>query len=146
MVASLESVRVLDQAEDLAKMILESDLADEYRRSLDHLKKDREAQKIIQQFVKTKELYEDVRRFGKYHPDYKSISKNMREIKRKLDLNDSVAAFKRAEKNLQSLLDEISIYIGKAVSEQIKVPTGNPYFEMAGCGCASGGACGCSVS
>ncbi|ASS91674.1 MAG: YlbF family regulator [Bacillaceae bacterium] len=146
MVTSMESVLLLDEAEALAKMITESELAIEYRRSLYNLQNDQEAQTIIQKFVKIKEQYEDVMRFGKYHPDYNRIKSEMREIKRELDLNDKVAAFKKAEKEIQKLLDEISMYIGRAVSTAIKVPTGNPYFEMMpSCGCASGGACGCSA-
>lgn len=147
MIATTESVLILDKAEMLANMILNSEIAEQYRRSLYKLKKDQEAQTIIQKFVKTKELYEDVKRFGKYHPDYKKISNEMREIKRELDLNEKVAAFKKAERNLQTLLDEISVHIGRAVSDQIKVPTGNPFFES-GCGggCGSGGSCGCNIS
>lgn len=73
----------------------------------------------------------------------------MREIKRELDLNDKVADFKRAENELQSILDEVSVEIGTAVSEHVKVPTGNPYFDglsSCGGGCGSGGSCGCKVS
>ncbi|MEH7107983.1 YlbF family regulator, partial [Bacillus sp. JJ1764] len=33
---------------------------------------------------------------------------------------------------------------GGAVSENIKVPTGNPFFDSGhGSGCGSGGSCGC---
>ncbi|WP_243289992.1 YlbF family regulator [Bacillus sp. FJAT-47783] len=145
---STESIVLLDQADMLAKMILRSEIAEHYRRSLYKLEQDKEAQRIIEQFKKTKDLYEDVMRFGKYHPDYKVISKNMREIKRELDLNERVAEFKKAERGLQQLLDEISMYIGRSVSEHIKVPTGNPYFDATPCGsgCGSGGSCGCKAS
>jgi len=147
MITTSENVRIIDKAELLANMIIHSEIAEHYRRSLYKLKNDQEAQAIIQKFVKIKELYEDVRRFGKYHPDYKSITNEMREIKKKLDLNEKVAAFKKAERNLQTLLDEISVCIGRSVSEQIKVPTGNPYFERScGGGCGTGGSCGCSMT
>lgn len=36
-----------------------------------------------------------------------------------------MADFKRAENELQSILDEVSVEIGTAVSEHVKVPTGN---------------------
>jgi len=95
-----------------------------------------------------KELYADVQRFGRYHPDYKEIMIKTRERKREMDLDENVANFRRAETELQTLLDEISLIIGRSVSEHIKVPTGNPFFDSGsscGGGCGSGGACGCSA-
>ena len=104
-----------------------------------------ELQTLIQQFTAMKERYEEVQRFGKYHPDYTTVSMKMRELKRSVDLHDKVAAFKRAETALQKLLDEVSVAIGSEVSSSIKVPTGNPFFDAGGCGggCGTGGGCGC---
>lgn len=69
----------------------------------------------------------------------------VRLAKREMDLDEHVARFKRAEMELQSLLDEISILIGRSVSESVKVNTGNPFFETAKTGCSTGGSCGCSA-
>ncbi|MES5395127.1 YlbF family regulator [Bacillus amyloliquefaciens] len=149
MYATIESVRLQSEAEQLAGMILQSETAENYRDCYKRLHEDEEARRIIRSFMSIKEQYEDVQRFGKYHPDYREISRKMREMKRELDLNDKVAEFKKAETELQSLLDEISIELGTAVSEHVKVPTGNPYFDglsSCGGGCGSGGGCGCKVS
>jgi cell fate (sporulation/competence/biofilm development) regulator YlbF (YheA/YmcA/DUF963 family) len=144
LLATLESVEILEYAEDLAKMVLESDVAEQYRKSLKKLQSSREAQNKIKRFVSLKELYEEVQRFGKYHPDYKRVMMQIREFKREMDMDPHVAEFKLAENDLQSLLDEISLLIGGAVSKQIKVPTGNPFFDKGhGSGCGSGGSCGC---
>jgi len=145
-IATLERLNIINEAERLAWMIIQSELGEEYRRCYHRLKEDGDAQKLIARFTKAKEEYEEVQRFGRYHPDYSRIMKEVREVKRELDLHETVAAFKKAENTLQSLLDEISVLIGKAVSEQIKVPTGNPYFDtISSCsgGCGSGGSCGC---
>ncbi len=147
MLATLEGIELLEHAEHLAKMILESDIAEEYRRCLYKLQNNREAQRKINRFVSLKELYEEVQRFGKYHPDYKRVMSQIREVKREMDLDPHVANFKLAENDLQHLLDEISLIVAGAVSEQIKVPTGNPFFDAHGGhsgGCGSGGSCGCS--
>ncbi|MED4524031.1 MULTISPECIES: YlbF family regulator [Bacillus amyloliquefaciens group] len=149
MYATIESVKLQSEAEQLAGMILQSETAENYRDCYKRLREDEEAGQIIRSFMSVKEQYEDVQRFGKYHPDYREISRKMREMKRELDLNDKVAEFKKAETELQSLLDEISIELGTAVSEHVKVPTGNPYFDglsSCGGGCGSGGGCGCKVS
>ncbi|MDL5141275.1 YlbF family regulator [Bacillus atrophaeus] len=149
MYATMESVRLQSEAQKLAGMILQSETVENYRNCYKRLQQDEEAGRIIRSFMDIKDKYEDVQRFGKYHPDYREISRKMREIKRELDLNDKVADFKKAETELQSILDEVSIELGTAVSEHIKVPTGNPYFDglsSCGGGCGSGGGCGCKVS
>ena len=53
-----------------------------------------ELQTLIQQFTAMKERYEEVQRFGKYHPDYTTVSMKMRELKRSVDLHDKVALLK----------------------------------------------------
>lgn len=149
MFATIESVNLIDEAELLGTFVVRSEIAEDYRRTLNTLKADKSAQKVIAKFVEIKELYEDVQPFGKYHPDYKEITKAMREAKRELDLHQAVISFKKAEKELQSLLDEISVELGRAVSPNIKVPTGNPFFDTGsscGGGCGSGGSCGCKAS
>ncbi|WP_456271651.1 YlbF family regulator [Bacillus sp. AK031] len=147
MLATLERLEIQESAENLAAQILQSDVAEEYRRSLYKLQSDKDTQHKIREFNKMKELYEEVQRFGRYHPDYKRVMKEIRELKRDMDMDENVADFRRAEKDLQDLLDQVSVLIGRSVSENVKVPTGNPFFDSAsacGGGCGSGGSCGCS--
>ncbi|WP_160720200.1 YlbF family regulator [Bacillus sp. USDA818B3_A] len=143
MLATLERMELLEYAEDLAKMVLNSDIAEQYQTCLYRMQRNKETQRKINRFSKLKDLYEEVQRFGKYHPDYKSVMMQIREAKREMDLDPLVADFKLAENDLQTLLDEISKSIGGAVSQHIKVPSGNPFFET-GHSCGSGGSCGCS--
>lgn len=148
MLATIERLEILDQAEELANMVLQSEEAEEYRRLYYKLKNSTQSQRKISEFVKLKELYEDVQRFGRYHPDYSSINKEVREAKREMDLDENVAGFRKAETALQSILDELSRIMGMAVSEHIKVPSGNPFFETSSScsgGCGSGGGCSCSA-
>lgn len=147
MFATLESVQIIDMAEDIAKMIINSDIADEYRQCLYMMKTNRETQNKINKFIKLKEQYEEVQRFGRYHPDYKTVMRNVRLAKREMDLDENVAKFKLAENALQQLLDEIGIIIGRSVSDSVKVATGSPFFDTtkASGGCSTGGSCGCSA-
>jgi cell fate (sporulation/competence/biofilm development) regulator YlbF (YheA/YmcA/DUF963 family) len=148
MLAAIDRDRLIEQSELLAQMILKSDAAEAYRICLYKLKNNRESQEKINHFSELKDLYEDAKRFGKYHPDYKRIMIQTREAKRDMDLDPYVAEFKLAENDLQGLLDEISVFLGSAVSEHVKVPVGNQFFETGsncGTGCGSGGSCGCSA-
>lgn len=146
--ATIEKIKTVEQAEEFAHMILKSDVAQNYQSCYFLLYTNPATKKKINRFSRLKDQYEDVQRFGRYHPDYSKIMKEVREAKREMDLDENVAAFRVAENELQGLLDEISVIIGRAVSEGIKVPTGNPFFSSAsscGGGCGSGSSCGCSA-
>ncbi|GIN74397.1 regulatory protein YlbF [Bacillus sp. J14TS2] len=148
MLATIETVQLLEKAESIGNQIIHSEVADQYRLTYSKLQEDPETQRKIKSFLEIKDLYEDVQRFGRYHPDYKDIMVKTRERKREMDLDENIANFRRAENELQSLLDEVSVLIARSVSEQIKVPTGNPFFETgSSCGgnCGTGGGCGCSA-
>lgn len=149
MLATSERITLLENADELAEMVLQSDIAEHYRFCLYKLQTNQETQNKIRLFVNLKDRYEEAQRFGKYHPDYKKVMMEIRVAKREMDLDDRVAEYKRAENDLQFLLDDISALIGRSVSEHVKVPTGNPFFDSAGgCstgGCSTGGSCGCSA-
>lgn len=143
MIATMEYVDILDHSEKLGKMVIESDVMEDYRKTKNALENDEEAQLLIKSFNEMKEYYEDIQRFGRYHPDYTEIMKKVRSAKREMDMNDKVATFKIAERNLQRLLDDISQFVAESVSEQIKAPRDGAALTDTGCG--HGGACGCSA-
>lgn len=148
LLATIESIKLVEKAEMIGEWIISSDIANDYRRFYHKLQSDPETRRKIAEFVKMKDHYEDVQRFGRFHPDYKQIMTDTRLRKREMDMDENVANFRKAETELQSLLDEVSTLIGRSVSEHIKVPTGNPFFDSgSSCsgGCGTGGGCGCSA-
>lgn len=148
MLATMERVNILQSADALSQMVLQSEAGENYLLNLYKMRNDREAQRKIREFTSLKELFEEVQRFGKYHPDYKRVNLETREAKRAMDMHPTIAEFKKAETEIQSILDEISMKIGHAVSHHIKVPSGNPFFDSlssCGGGCGSGGGCSCSA-
>ncbi|MGY0692273.1 YlbF family regulator [Virgibacillus sp. FSP13] len=147
MIATMEYVDILDRCESLGQMVLQSDVMEDYQRSRKALNNDEEAQKLIKAFIDIKDQYEDVQRFGRYHPDFNQIMKRVRTTKRAMDMHDKVAAFKVAERNLQKLLDEISQYVAQSVSDDIKAPKDGAALSDGGCGHGSGSSgCGCRAS
>lgn len=143
MIATLEFADLLDHAEDFGKMVIESDIMEAYKKAKQDLDNDQHAQSLIKAFNDIKDQYAEVQRFGRYHPDYNEIMKAVRVKKREMDMNDMVAAFKVAERNMQKLLDDISECIALAISDQIKVPKEGAALAE---GCGSGGGCGCKAS
>jgi cell fate (sporulation/competence/biofilm development) regulator YlbF (YheA/YmcA/DUF963 family) len=139
----MDYAAMLDRSEQLSNMIIHSEVMEAYRQSQKELKEDEHAQKLIRAFLKIKKDYEEIQRFGRYHPDYNTIMKEVRKAKREMDMHEKVASFKVAERNLQQLLDDISEFVAHSVSEQIKVPREGTLLT-GGCGCGSGGGCGCA--
>lgn len=148
MIINSDWIYILDATDELNAMILQSNQVMALRAAREEVYKDASLVEQIQEFNKMKEHYEDVQRFGKYHPDYQIIMKKIREQKRAIDLNEKVAKLKIAENDFQDLLDQVSLIIGKSVSEAVKVPVSNPFFSTdSGCGssCGTGGGCSCSA-
>ncbi|MEK4629673.1 MAG: YlbF family regulator [Solibacillus sp.] len=148
MLMTSDWVFILDEVDELSAMILSSEQAQKLRLAFNAVYEDAELSATIKAFQRLKDQYEDVQRFGKYHPDYNTIMKRMRTEKRQLDMNERVAALKVAENDYQDLLDEISLIIGHSVSEAVKVPVSNPFFtsgSSCGTGCGTGGGCSCSA-
>ncbi len=148
MLANLEVIELLDQAEKLGKMIKQSEDYEAYQIEKENLYNDEEATQLINNFVSMKDDYEDVQRFGRYHPDYTKIMKEIRGTKRDLDMHDRVALFRQKETALQQLLDDVSETMAHAISENIKAPREGIALKDhgSGCGCGSGGSCGCQAS
>lgn len=148
MFMTYEWVQITDSAEELSELILQSEQAETYRQAYRDVYNDKSLADEIQAFARLKDQYEEVQRFGKYHPEYSRVMKQIRVDKRRIDLNEQVAALRFAENDLQDLMDQVSFIIGRSVSEAVKIPSSNPFFSSdssCGSGCGTGGGCSCSA-
>lgn len=149
MIVTLEHVHILDKTESLGKMILQSEVMGRYEQAHNTLYNDETATQLIRSFTSMKEKYEEVERFGRYHPDYAKIMREVRSIKREMDMHPYVAEFKLRERELQRFLDDISELIARSVSDQIIVPREDSLYDNQLCttgNCGIGHACSCSAS
>lgn len=148
MIITEQTIALLDQTESLADLIEASESFQTYIATKQARAQSEEARLVEREFLRMKEDYEYVQRFGKHHPDHDRIKKEMHLVKRRLDVQPKVAAFKKAERSLDKLLGEVSELLAFSVSPKIKVPTGNPFFDEGGCsggGSCGGGSCGCAI-
>ena len=116
-----ETLDILDDIEDISDMIVQSDIYVSYRRAKMQLDADDEASLLYQAFLKVKDKYDDVMRFGKYHPDYKRYYVETRKRKRAYEMLPVVMEYKAKEVALQNLIDEVMSKIAFAVSEHVKL-------------------------
>ncbi len=148
MYSTMESVDMAElilQAQDLSMMINQSAEVADFLAAKAKMEADEEYQRLLPVFSRKKAEFEEIQRFGKYHPDFTQASTEIRQLKRALEQLESVQAFKRAENNVDELLYNVSLTIASAVSETIKVPSNNPFLEAQASGCGTGGSCGCST-
>ncbi|WP_139489695.1 YlbF family regulator [Brevibacillus dissolubilis] len=144
-VETVDMAELILYADDLASMINNSREVAEYLQAKRAMDQDAEAARLITLFERKREQYEEVQRFGKYHPDFNKVTTDVRDLKRSLEMLDTVQAFKRAEINLDTLLYQVGRTIADAVSPEIKVPSNNPIIEAMASGCGTGGSCGCKT-
>ncbi|MGW7900670.1 YlbF family regulator [Staphylococcus shinii] len=140
-----ETLTVLDEIEALSDKILESRLYQEYRQAEQVLANNDEAHLLYQAFLKSKDKYDEIMRFGKYHPDYQNVMLDTRKRKRAYEMLPVVMNHKQKEVALQELIDQVIVKIAYAVSENVKIEAGNPFFQKDAGGCATGGSCSCSL-
>lgn len=98
---------------------------DSYKRILE-LKKEidqnPEIKKLVEAFQKLNIKFEEVSKYGKYHPDLKTVQQDFSKAKTALYTNEIVKEYKTLEKDLQRTLDHCSSEIATAVSAKIKHP------------------------
>ncbi|MBI5972148.1 cell fate (sporulation/competence/biofilm development) regulator YlbF (YheA/YmcA/DUF963 family) [Staphylococcus caledonicus] len=140
-----DTVAILDDIEGLSDMIVQSELYYDYRQAQEKLDNDDEAHLMYQAFMKSKTRYDEVMRFGKYHPDYQNVMMETRRRKRAYEMLPVVMDYKSKEVALQNLIDEVVTKIAFSVSENVKIEAGNPFFKTSHDGCATGGSCNCSL-
>ena len=140
-----QTIDVLDEIDVLGDMILQSDLYQSFKAAKARLNQDEEAHLMYEAFLKSKAQYEDIMRFGKYHPDYRQIMLETRKRKRADERLPVGIDYKQKEVALQELVDEVISKIAYSVSDHVKIEAGNPFFQQDKEGCASGGSCHCSL-
>lgn len=114
--------KVLNAVYDLVDEIKDKK---EYIRLLELKKimdKDCIIKKLITDFSEAKVKYEEVSKYGKYHPDLKEVRNLLANCKETLFTNKVVSEYKRLEKEIQKTLDEVSRKIALSVSPKIKRP------------------------
>lgn len=119
-----------DRSSQLVAAILQSQTFTHYKEKRQTMMESSDAAKSRQDFMRKKERFEELARFGSYAPGFKEEQLALRRLKRKLDLNEAVADFRVYETALQSILDGISQTLAQTISEEIKVDAGNPFFTF----------------
>ncbi|CCQ92385.1 conserved hypothetical protein [[Clostridium] ultunense Esp] len=138
----MELTAILEKTDELIERILDSEFIAEYKETRSRLNQNMQAQEKIRKFIELKEKFEEVARFGKYHPDYKRIRLEALIAQRELELDPEISAFKEAERKLEHLFYEISRLLAEQVSPTILVPGDSPFATRSHCaggGCSSSG-------
>ncbi len=77
---------------------------------------------LIKDFDQAKKKYDEISKYGKYHPDLKEVRMSLAKSKENLFKNVIISEYKQLEKEIQKVLDDISRKIALSVSPKIKYP------------------------
>ncbi|GGE19199.1 regulatory protein YlbF [Marinithermofilum abyssi] len=117
---------LLLEAYDLADAINESEEVRRYLAAKRRVQEDAQAQRLIREFQRKKELFDDAQRFGHFHPDYHKAKEEAEAFLRRMRENPVIGEYMEAEEQLDELLGEVSRIIARSVSDTIKVPVNDP--------------------
>ncbi len=143
MIVTEDYLEMETEAFALVQSIMESDIGQNYCAAKIALEQDEAAQAKIHAFNQAKKAFEEIEVYGKFAPDFKEKNREVRRLKREMDVDEFVYQYRLVETDLQTILDEVSLTLARAVSDTIKVPAGNPFFATGASGCGTGGGCGC---
>jgi cell fate (sporulation/competence/biofilm development) regulator YlbF (YheA/YmcA/DUF963 family) len=129
MIINETTFAMLDQVDLIAAQLKKSAVFQTYLAAKRHLAEDQVAQVKVSALQEAKAAYDLIKDYGQYAPDYRQIRRRAQKAQRVVALDPSVAAFRQAELDLQTVLDEIGVTIANSISKDIMVATGNPFFE-----------------
>ncbi len=138
---NLDSEIIL-QTYDLAEMINSSKEVAEYLKYKKLLDNESEVLKLRRQLQKDKELYEETKRFGKFHPDYNQAQQRIDKTLEEINANQIIKKYKKAEEEVNRLLYEISKGLSESVSQSIIVQGNDDLLSEAICSTGTCSSCG----
>jgi len=119
---TLDMSEILMDVYQLADEINRSEEVKAYLACKKKMQQDPEAQKLIREFQRVKELYKEAQRFGIFHPNYHEAKEKAEAFQKKLCTHPTICAYLEAEEKLDELLYHVSLTIARAVSPSVKVP------------------------
>ena len=129
MIINEEYFALEDQALQLVETICSGETMASYKEARRLLSQNKAPNAKIKAFNEAKEAYERVEAYPDFAPDYAEIKQRVYQAKRIMDLDESVYRFRTAERELQLLLDKVSERLAHAVSPDILVSAGDPFFQ-----------------
>ncbi|WP_296124840.1 YlbF family regulator [uncultured Streptococcus sp.] len=122
-----EELLAIDQAIDsLVLHFLGLPEVEVYRLKRQKFEGDRTLQQQLLEFQELRESYEEAQKYEDYRSDVRDLKRQVLRMKRQIDLNEVVIAYRQAELDLQEIMASLGQDIAQAVSDQIFIDTGLP--------------------
>ena len=130
MIYTEELVELDSAMTELLHTIYQSPTMLDYQEAKKNMENDPNCQKKMIAFLEAKNAFESIESYGSYAPGWKEKRRLLRQAKRELDVDDSMAEFRFRETRLQHMLDVICSNIAHTVSDQVKVNTETPFLKL----------------
>ncbi len=104
----------------------------------DTLESNADVQALIQTFKAKESAYNDIKKYGKHHPDLKTVRREFQQAKQTLFEHEDVRIYKTLERTIQAILDDIVIQIQETISPRVGIKTETRVNIKGGSSCKSG--------
>ncbi|MFD1671181.1 YlbF family regulator [Agrilactobacillus yilanensis] len=129
MIYNDQMVAIEDAVDQLIAALKASEVFKTYQAKQAQLAQDAKAQALIQSFHDYQHKLAAIEPYGSYVPEAATLKKQTLAAKRDMDLNPSVAAYKLAKLQFETVVDTLTVAMTDKISSRIKVATRNPFFE-----------------
>lgn len=82
---------------------------------------DEEVHSLLNTYKQWQEKYQDVKKYGHHHPDFKDVQKSFQSAKIQLYTHPLMVEYLESYKAFQSLLDEFTKALASTISDQIQI-------------------------
>ena len=131
----VDTQEYIELTEAVSKEIANLEAVKSYKGFQKKIMSDPAIGELIRVFERARDEYEDIQRFGEYYPQKDQVRLRLVHAKSALFENPQVAGFKKCEKEIHSILEQVS----RVLNEAVEFETGNTTG-----GCCSGSSCSCS--
>lgn len=127
MIINEELFAIESQCDEVIKHIHHSKAMANFQIAKSALDASEEAQIKITRFNDIKRKFEKIEQYGSHAPGFQELKKAVFQLKREMDLDDVIYAYRIAERELQIQLDLIANKLAAAISENILVSAGDAF-------------------
>jgi cell fate (sporulation/competence/biofilm development) regulator YlbF (YheA/YmcA/DUF963 family) len=124
-----QMIAIEDALDQLIQSIQNSQKFSAYQKAQQLLDEDVTAQKLITTFHGFQSRLQAIEPYGDYVPGAVTLKKQTLKAKRAMDFYPPIATYKAAQMAFETMIDTLSVALANSISDQIKVATGNPFFE-----------------
>ena len=126
---------LIEKAYDLVDEIKTTQTYRLLKQADEAIQESKEVSTLIETFKKAEEHFNEVKKYATHHPEYETSKKAFQKASYELFRNPLVKQYKKHERALNTMLDEIATELGETISPRLNIDTGLSFSPLGGKSC-----------